>query len=137
MQSKKLRMRPYIWLFAVAICLTIVTNVFFADSSGEKTYLFRIVQISDSQPVPGQKEEFQRVTKVIERVNSLNPDLVLFPGDITFSGSEGEYIQLKAMLAKIEAPAHFVPGNHDTIWAADETEKVLSKTELRNKKIKL
>lgn len=112
------------------------------DALGEKkvdeiTYPFRIVQISDTQPVPGEKLHFQRVAKSVKLVNSLQPDIVIFPGDITHTGTEDEYKQLKKLLSKIEAPVYYVPGNHDTSHPADKAEKKLSQKERHGIKIPL
>ncbi len=129
MYSKKI-------LSFMIVGLAFVADTFAQDRDGEKTYSFRIVQISDTQPVPGDEEMFQRASRSVELVNRLNPDVVIVPGDITHSGAEDEYKRLKALLETIKAPMHIVPGNHDTIWPADESEKTLVAAALRREKIK-
>ena len=79
-----------------------------------KEYTFRFVQISDTQPSTSEVA-WQRMEKAIDFVNSLQPDLVFFPGDVTCFGTETEYKRAKELIAKLEAPIYLVPGNHDTV----------------------
>ncbi len=135
--SKNTKTNIYMLLSFVIVGLAFVADTFAEGRDNEKTYSFRIVQISDSQPVPGNEEMFQRASRSVELVNRLNPDIVIVPGDITYSGTEDEYKRLKALLAKIKAPTHMVPGNHDTIWPTeDELEKGLVEAALHREKIK-
>ena len=97
-----------------------ITNIFGGNEVGEITYPFRIVQISDTQPVSSDEPSWQRVGKSIELINPLQPDIVIFPGDITHSGTEEEYKRIKKSLSVIKAPVYYVPGNHDTIGPGDE-----------------
>ena len=97
--------------FALAVCIPATSA-----NSAEQTYAFRIVQLSDSQPT--NEDQWQRMAEAVELVNRLKPDIVFFPGDITHSGTEGEYHRAHAQLSKIEAPLYVVPGNHDTITPA-------------------
>jgi len=132
----KVSKNPMCVLLILISTLTLgITDTFGGNEVDQITYPFRIVQISDTQPVPGDEAHYQRAAKSVELVNSLRPDIVIFPGDITHSGTEEEYIKMKGILSKIEAPLYLVPGNHDTIWPADEEEKSLSPEELRKKKL--
>lgn len=135
--SKTTKTNIYMLLSFVIVGLVFVADTFAQGRDGEKPYSFRIVQISDSQPVPGDEEMFQRASRSVELVNRLNPDVVIVPGDITHSGSEDEYKRLKALFETIKAPTHMVPGNHDTIWPTkDESENGLVEADLHRGKIK-
>jgi len=70
-------------------------------------------------------------------INSLKPDIVIFAGDITHSGSEDEYKRIKGILSTIQAPVYYVPGNHETTYPANEAEKALSSDKLHDEKLKL
>ena len=135
--SKNAKINGYILLSFTIFCLAFVADIFAEGHDSEKTYSFRIVQISDSQPVPGNEEMFQRASRSVELVNRLNPDVVIVPGDITHSGTEDEYRRLKALLETIKAPTHIVPGNHDTIWPANEAEITLAEPTLHDEKLNL
>ena len=127
----------FVFLFILSLLTISFTDVSASEKSGGANYLFRIVLISDTQPVPGNETHYQRATKSIELVNYLQPDIVIFPGDITHSGTESEYKRMKEILSKIQAPVYYVPGNHETLWPADEAEKALSLDKLRDEKLKL
>lgn len=99
--------------------------------------LFRIVQISDTQPSSGDEAAWKKAQQAVELVKRLKPDLVIFPGDITHSGTEAEYKRMKEMVDGIEAPVHLVPGNHDTMFSANDSESALSHEELRRIKLRL
>jgi predicted phosphodiesterase len=130
-----LKIKKYLLFLAVCLLLIGVGSIFGGSEDGSITYPFRIVQVSDTQPSPDNETHYQRVTKTIELINSLQPDIVIFPGDITDSGTEDEYKQIKKLLSTVEAPIHYVPGNHDTLWPADEDEKSLPLEELHEKKL--
>lgn len=123
----------------LSMCIIVIVFSGLLTAAGESpaTYPFRIVQISDTQPVPGDEKAWKRTAESIDLVNDLKPDFVIFPGDITHSGTEDEYKRINDLLSKIEAPVHLVPGNHDTITPADEVEGSLPSEELRKKKLPL
>jgi len=121
----------------VCIIVLVFSNLLSAAGESPATYPFRIVQMSDTQPPPGDEKLWQRTAEAVELVNSLKPDIVIFPGDITHSGTENEHKRIKDILSKIEAPVYFVPGNHDTIWPADDVERSLSSEEMRQTKLEL
>lgn len=50
----------------------------------------------------------------IDRVNALQPDVVVVAGDLTAAGYEWEYTEAMAALDRLEAPRVVVPGNHDS-----------------------
>jgi 3',5'-cyclic AMP phosphodiesterase CpdA len=51
--------------------------------------------------------------QAVEHVNRLDPDIVLVTGDLVDSGGVGEYAHLRSLLARLDAPVHLLPGNHD------------------------
>ena len=53
--------------------------------------------------------------QAIEAVHSLDtsPDAVLVSGDLAEHAADSEYEQVRALLARIEAPSYVLPGNHD------------------------
>jgi len=63
-----------------------------------KKYTYRFVQMSDTQPHPESELHWQRMGRTIDVVNSLGPDMVLFAGDITSTGTEAEYERVKTAL---------------------------------------
>jgi len=51
---------------------------------------------------------------MIEEVNALAPDIVAVTGDLTDMGFHGEYLEVRALLDRIECEQMLVvPGNHD------------------------
>jgi 3',5'-cyclic-AMP phosphodiesterase len=73
----------------------------------------RIAQISD---IHCGEISFDRkmMTSTIERINSMNPDLVVIAGDLTAAGYEWEFQEAKRWIDQIEHPKIVVPGNHDS-----------------------
>jgi uncharacterized protein len=67
-----------------------------------------IVFISDPHI---RKENIDTVRKLIDRINRLQPALVLIGGDFTSPGEED--LSLQAVWAGIDAPVYAVLGNHD------------------------
>lgn len=53
------------------------------------------------------------LTDVVNQCNSLSPDLVVVPGDITNKGSVDEFKLAGKLLTLLDAPILAVPGNHD------------------------
>jgi len=123
------------WWAVVAFCCLLALwspQHLFADQSER---LFRIVQISDTQPPLGNEEAWEKAEQSIELVNKLKPDFVIFPGDITCEGTEPEYEHMNEIIAKIEVPVHLVPGNHDTVTPASDAERARTHHELRQSKL--
>jgi 3',5'-cyclic AMP phosphodiesterase CpdA len=76
-----------------------------------------LVQLSDLH-IGGDEngmDPIPRLEAVIEAVRSLpnRPDAVLVSGDLTDDGAEEGYRLAREMLARLEAPLHVIPGNHD------------------------
>lgn len=76
-----------------------------------------LVQLSDLH-IGGDEngmDPIPRLEAVIEAVRSLpnRPDAVLVSGDLTDDGAEEGYRIAGELLARLEAPLHILPGNHD------------------------
>lgn len=80
-----------------------------------------IAQITDAHiGAPGtlffdRLDTAEALRKTIARLNALQPrpDVVLFTGDLTDTGSVEEYAHVHKLLALLEIPLYIVPGNHD------------------------
>ena len=68
--------------------------------------LFTFAQVSDTHGA-------LRVDSVVPQLNRLAPDLVLFTGDLSGSGTTDEFEAVKRSLSKLDAPHYPTPGNHD------------------------
>lgn len=79
----------------------------------------RIVQISDLHVGPVIGSTY--VKKVVDQCNALNPDLVVFTGDIA-DGDPEAHAQDLAPFSKLisKLGAFYVPGNHEYYWNALE-----------------
>ncbi|MCB9761271.1 MAG: SUMF1/EgtB/PvdO family nonheme iron enzyme [Alphaproteobacteria bacterium] len=78
----------------------------------------------ESRDWPVVKDAFAQDLERMERIVGL-PHIVLFTGDLAFSGSEGEYAQVEALFDWLESnlvncPIYFVPGNHDLMWPPED-----------------
>ena len=75
---------------------------------------FKIIHIADL-PVfgePGGKGEAQ-MTKLVEEINIIHPDLVVASGDIAYGASHANYQTLYDFFLQINAPLVVGPGNHE------------------------
>jgi 3',5'-cyclic-AMP phosphodiesterase len=73
----------------------------------------RIAQISDLHC--GEMHFLADAMKVmIDRVNRMEPDVVVVAGDLTAAGYEWEFDEAQDWLAQLEAPQVVIPGNHDS-----------------------
>ena len=71
-----------------------------------------IVQLSDIHV--GAQFRADIFEKVIEEVNSLNPDAVVITGDLTNEGLKEQYEKCKTLISKINVKKIIaVSGNHD------------------------
>ena len=73
----------------------------------------RIAQISDIHvggPLTLPSEEFDLI---LERVEELDPDVVVIAGDLTTAGYDWEFEEAAAWLERIRFPKLVIPGNHD------------------------
>ena len=80
---------------------------------------FKIVQISDAHA--GSWDSVENVSQGIAQINSLNPDLVVFTGDLV-NGNKDEIDPFIDVFAQIKAPfgKYAVLGNHDYYGSRDE-----------------
>ncbi len=78
-----------------------------------------IAQISDTHILaPGSEHPAAELRagclrRCVADINSQQPDAVIFTGDTVQHGSPEEYAFLRELLAPLEAPLYFVPGNRD------------------------
>lgn len=134
--SPSLKMARYLLLMALCLLPVNISPILAESPQADGAIInFRIVQLSDTQPPLDQPHRWDTVGKIVEMVNSLHPAFVLFPGDITSAGTDEEFNRIKELLSGIEAPVHYVPGNHDTICPANDSEAAMSSTELRKKRL--
>ncbi|MDI6643413.1 MAG: metallophosphoesterase [Methanobacteriaceae archaeon] len=61
------------------------------------------------------------LSEAIERINDLNPDVVIVTGDITENGYHMEFVLAEEYLEMIESPMMVVPGNHDARHVGNES----------------
>jgi putative phosphoesterase len=73
----------------------------------------RIAQISDIHCGELTFDE-GAMRSIVERINRMEPDVVVVVGDLTAAGYEWEFEQAAEWLRQIEAPKVVIPGNHDS-----------------------
>jgi outer membrane protein assembly factor BamB/Icc-related predicted phosphoesterase len=66
----------------------------------------------------GSRDATNDLRKTVSDINT-QPEVafVVFAGDITEMGSDGELKQAKAILDSLKKPWYILPGNHDTKWS--------------------
>ncbi|MCX6376386.1 MAG: metallophosphoesterase [Armatimonadetes bacterium] len=74
---------------------------------------FSFVQISDTHVGVKQTAYDARFAEVMRQINELNPAFVIHTGDALQSWSPENAALFKEMTAKLSAPIHIAPGNHD------------------------
>ena len=72
-----------------------------------------------------------RVKKIVDKINSLSPDIVLLVGDFVNGGwyqSSMNLDKLASMLSKIRAPfgVYAILGNHDYLYGAGQIRKMIN-----------
>jgi len=72
-----------------------------------------IAQLSDVHVGGPLSFPEEKMTQIVERVRSVEPDVVVVAGDLTTAGYEWEYEEVAAWLDTIEFPKVVIPGNHD------------------------
>jgi 3',5'-cyclic-AMP phosphodiesterase len=73
----------------------------------------RIAQISDIHCGESSFDP-DALSFAIERINAMEPDVVVVAGDLTAAGYQWEFEEAAEWLDKIEYPKVVVPGNHDS-----------------------
>ena len=72
-----------------------------------------IAQLSDVHVGGPLSFPEEKMRQIVERVRSVEPDVVVVAGDLTTAGYEWEYEEVAAWLDTIEFPKVVIPGNHD------------------------
>ena len=96
---------------------------------------FSVAQISDIHLGAIHGKAF--VTRVVEKLNALDPDLVVMTGDL-FDGSGKVSEETLEEFRKLQAPAFFIAGNHDRFLPKEEVDAMLRQTPftvLKNEKV--
>ncbi len=106
-------------------CLTIRVTT---DDEAEPHFYF--AQFTDTHF--GDWDHYERTEKIVETINKLPMEIefVVVTGDITSNNIEDESVVTKgiSIVNKLEAPVHFVPGNHDILsWEHDLTMQIYKK----------
>ena len=74
---------------------------------------FSIVQLADLPTLGGDESGDKLLQQIISEVNIINPNVVLFTGDIAYGGSWDQYRRLIDAMARVDAPVVVVAGNHE------------------------
>lgn len=77
-----------------------------------------------------------RVKKIVDKINSLSPDIVLLVGDYVNGGwyqSSMNLEKLASLLSKIKAPlgVYAILGNHDYLYGAGQIRKMINSTNIK------
>lgn len=86
------------------------TSLTLSEEEREKKSL-KIAVFSDLHV--GVFRQPRKIERVVNKVNKLKPDLVLIPGDFVYYSRVEDLEEQLSALAKLEAPAVAVLGNHD------------------------
>lgn len=79
---------------------------------------FNFVQLSDSHigfSKAANPEPIKTLKIAVDRANAMKPNFILHTGDITHLSKPEEFDTAAQMLKNLNAPAHYVPGEHDTL----------------------
>lgn len=81
------------------------------DNLSEEVDGFKILQVTDLH----EKQFGENQEKLIEKINSIDYDVIVFTGDMLISGTSDNYGPIYALLEGIDNKEHalFVPGNSD------------------------
>jgi len=74
---------------------------------------YTFVQLSDTHV--GREDDGAMFARAVDAINALQPQprFVIITGDLTEGFMVAEVAEFKATLARLKAPVHVVPGNHD------------------------
>lgn len=86
---------------------------------------FKIVQLSDLHITP--KVDLCHLEKMVEQINQINPDLVVFTGDILQSAAQKVQKQLESFQG-LRAKSYYVTGNHDIVYGAKNLQIIMQKS---------
>ena len=86
-----------------------------SDASSECDSAARVLVVADSHLSERNPEAGRNWSAVVAHVEAVAPDLVIHVGDITADGAHHpeDLDHARDQLARIEAPVHVLPGNHD------------------------
>ncbi|WP_455756210.1 metallophosphoesterase [Sulfurimonas sp.] len=87
----------------------------------------RIIQLSDLHLSKNVKLDYLK--SLVEKINSKNPDLVVFTGDIIQIPAKNLKKHFEIFRA-IEAPSYYVTGNHDIFYGPKVLKELLSKNDV-------
>lgn len=89
-----------------------------------------IVQLSDIHLGPIHQAAFMQ--KIVEKTNSLHPDLVVITGDL-FNGTDGDLESFVKPVNRLETPKgiFFVTGNHELFLGIKKVYSLLAKTRIK------
>ena len=73
----------------------------------------RIAQISDIHCGESTFDE-DAMSSIIDRVNRMEPDVVVIAGDLTAAGYQWEFEEAARWLEQLNPPKVIIPGNHDS-----------------------
>ena len=105
-----------------------ITSIDVAIDSLPKEWIGKkIVQISDIHLGHVYRGEY--MLSVVEKINALNPEIVVITGDL-FDGTDGNLDSFLAPINKINAPVFFITGNHETYLGLDEVYAAIAKTKI-------
>lgn len=72
--------------------------------------------LNDTHVSPGYHTE-NGLKAAIAEIPQVNPDVVVFNGDLTNEGSDKELENFKEIVSAITYPLYIVPGNHENNWS--------------------
>lgn len=73
----------------------------------------RFVILTDVHIGSSGRDELAR--GAVDDINSLEPEFVVIPGDITEDGEPDQFVQAKGIFDGLACPWYVVPGNHDAV----------------------
>jgi len=113
MRNGAVRDKYFSFLFIVVTCVCLCFAL--ACTGAREDNHFYFVQIADTHF--GDRDHLERTKKVVDQINNLPMKIqcVVHTGDITMDMIEDEALVTKglAVLDDLNAPIHYVPGNHD------------------------
>jgi predicted MPP superfamily phosphohydrolase len=87
----------------------------------------KIVQISDVHL--GHIYRAPYMLSVVEKINALNPEIVVITGDL-FDGTDGSLDSFLSPINKINAKVFFITGNHETYLGTEKIYESIAKTKI-------
>ncbi len=88
-------------------------------------FSLKIVQLSDLHITP--KVDLRYLEEMVEQINQINPDLVLFSGDILQTAAHRVQKQLESFQG-LRVKSYYVTGNHDIVYGAKNLQSVMQKS---------